>query len=63
MANPQTVVEVGRERRPVLARRATPEEKAEIWPHAVAVYGGYADYQRQADEIGRDIPLVILDPA
>ena len=31
-ANPETTVQIGRERRPVRARVATPEEHARLWP-------------------------------
>jgi deazaflavin-dependent oxidoreductase (nitroreductase family) len=63
MAHPDTTVEVGRERRPVRARTATPEERERLWPRAVEIYGAYEDYRRQADEVGREIPIVVLDPA
>jgi F420H(2)-dependent quinone reductase len=58
-ASPETMVQVGSERRPVRARVATPEERRRLWPRAVKTYGGYADYQRRT---GREIPLVILEP-
>jgi deazaflavin-dependent oxidoreductase (nitroreductase family) len=60
MANPETTVQVGRERRPVRARRATPEEREHLWPLALREYRGYADYQARSK--GREIPLVILEP-
>ena len=41
------------------ARRASPQEKAELWPQVVAAYAGYGSYQRRTD---RDIPLVICEP-
>ena len=41
------------------ARTATAEEKAELWPRIVAVYKGYAGYQKSTD---RDIPVVFLEP-
>lgn len=43
----------------MVARIATAEEKAELWPKVTAAYKGYAGYQTKTD---RDIPLVILDP-
>lgn len=46
--------------RPMRARTATPEEKAEMWPEIVAAYKGYAGYQSRTD---RDIPVVICEPA
>lgn len=57
-AHPDTTIQVGAERRPVRARVATPDERARLWPRAVAVYSGYADYQRRAE---REIPMVILE--
>jgi deazaflavin-dependent oxidoreductase (nitroreductase family) len=57
-ANPDTVVQVGRERREVHARVATAEERERLWPKVVKTYGGYADYQKRTD---REIPLVILE--
>jgi len=59
MANPDTRVQVGSERRAVHARVATPEERARLWPKAVEAYGGYRGYQERTD---REIPLVILEP-
>jgi F420H(2)-dependent quinone reductase len=58
-AHPDTTVQVGRARRPVHARVATPEERRRLWPKVVETYSGYADYQRRTD---REIPLVILEP-
>jgi len=60
MANPDTEVQVGRERRAVHARVATAEERERLWPRAVKSYHGYADYQKRSK--GREIPLVILEP-
>ena len=57
-AHPDTVVQVGREHRPVHARVATEEERERLWPRVVDNYGGYAQYQRRTE---RKIPLVILE--
>jgi F420H(2)-dependent quinone reductase len=57
-ANPDTEVQVGRERRAVHARVATPEERERLWPRVVDNYGGYAQYQKRTE---RQIPLVILE--
>lgn len=59
VANPDTTVQVGSERRTVHARVATPAERQRLWPKAVAVYSGYDGYQRRTT---REIPLVILAP-
>jgi deazaflavin-dependent oxidoreductase (nitroreductase family) len=45
--------------RPMRARVASLEEKAELWPRVVAAYRGYGQYQQRT---GRDIPLVICEP-
>ena len=58
-AHPDTTVQVGARVRRVRARVATAAERERLWPRAVAVYPGYADYQARA---GREIPLVILEP-
>lgn len=59
-ANPETTVQVGRERRAVRARVATDEERPRLWAQAVAAYPGYEDYQARSK--GRTIPLVVLEP-
>jgi F420H(2)-dependent quinone reductase len=58
-AYPETTVQIGRERRPVRAREATPSERRRLWPKAVATYSGYEGYQERTS---RQIPLVILEP-
>jgi deazaflavin-dependent oxidoreductase (nitroreductase family) len=58
-ANPDTTVQVGREKRKVRARVATEEERARLWPKAVESYKGYRDYQERSK--GRTIPMVILE--
>jgi F420H(2)-dependent quinone reductase len=58
LANPDTTVQVGSERRAVHARVADPDERQRLWPKAVATYGGYAGYQRRT---AREIPLVVLE--
>jgi len=60
IANPDTEVQVGRERRAVHARVATAEERKRLWPRAVKSYHGYTDYQKRSK--GREIPLVVLEP-
>ena len=58
-ANPHVEVTTGGKTRPMLARVATAEEKAELWPKVVAAYKGYEGYQTKTS---RDIPLVLLEP-
>ncbi len=45
--------------RPMVARTATADEKAELWPRITAAYPGYASYQKRST---RDIPVVICEP-
>jgi F420H(2)-dependent quinone reductase len=59
-ANPDTVVEIGRERRAVRARVAEPAERERLWPLVVGIYGPYESYATYTE---RTIPLVILEPA
>ena len=44
-----------------LAREADGTERERLWDEAVDYYAGYADYQRRAG--GRQIPVVVLEPA
>jgi deazaflavin-dependent oxidoreductase (nitroreductase family) len=57
--DPKVEITMNGRTRPMQARVASPEEKAELWPRVVAAYKGYAQYQTRTD---RDIPLVILEP-
>lgn len=59
VAQPDALLVVAGEQRPVRARTATPEERAELWPRVTAAYHGYGGYQRRTE---RQIPLVICDP-
>jgi deazaflavin-dependent oxidoreductase (nitroreductase family) len=61
--NPETTVQVGSEKRKVSARVADAEERKRLWPKLVELYGPYRDYQRRANRVDREIPLVILEPA
>lgn len=53
------VVLEGGPRTPMLARVATPEERARMWPVIAERYTQYADYQQKTT---REIPLVLLEP-
>ena len=59
VANPEVELTMAGRRRPMRARPASPQEKAELWPRVVAAYQGYGSYQRSTS---RDIPLVICEP-
>jgi deazaflavin-dependent oxidoreductase (nitroreductase family) len=57
-ANPETEVEVGTETVPVIARVATAQERAEIWPKWKERYPQFAGYERKTK---RQIPVLILE--
>jgi len=59
LAHPDVEIERKGVRRPMRARLATPDERAEWWPRAVEAYSGFADYQEITD---REIPVVICAP-
>jgi deazaflavin-dependent oxidoreductase (nitroreductase family) len=59
LAHPDVELTVSGRRRPMRARQASPDEKAELWPRVTAAYPGYGGYQGRT---GRDIPLVICEP-
>jgi F420H(2)-dependent quinone reductase len=59
VANPDTTIQVGSERRAVHARVAESSERDRLWDQVVKLYSGYRDYQARTD---REIPLVILEP-
>jgi deazaflavin-dependent oxidoreductase (nitroreductase family) len=58
-ANPDAEVEVGRERRPVRARVAEGEERADLWRKHNEQYAGFDEYEARTD---RDIALFVLEP-
>ncbi len=60
MANSDTEVQVGDERRAVHARLATAEERERLWPEAVKIWSDYDRYQSRSK--GREIPMVVLEP-
>ena len=57
--NPDVEITIEGVTRPMRARTASPDEKAQLWPQIVAAYKGYEGYQRNTD---RDIPVVICEP-
>ena len=57
VANPDVMVQIGREKIPMRAATATEDEKSRLWPEIVRAYKGYEEYQRKTT---RNIPIVIL---
>ena len=44
----------------LVARTASADEKAALWPEIVETYSGYRGYQERTD---REIPVVVAEPA
>ncbi len=60
VATPDTSVHARLQgKRPMRARVAGAEERAELWPRLVELYADFATYQETAD---REIPVVVLEP-
>ncbi len=59
-ADPTAEIQVRAERIPVVARRASDEEKPRLWRIVTGVWPNYDVYQSRTD---RDIPVVVLSPA
>jgi F420H(2)-dependent quinone reductase len=60
MHTPEATVKIKRETRKVRARKASPDERARLWPRLAAAYTTYNDYAKKTK---REIPVVILSPA
>jgi deazaflavin-dependent oxidoreductase (nitroreductase family) len=56
-ADPRATVEIGASRRQMVARLATPTERAELWPKLTAIYPRFEAYQRRT---ARLIAVMIL---
>jgi len=50
-------VRIKSEKRKMIARKASEEEKSDFWPLLTKMYPAYSDYQRKTK---REIPVVIL---
>jgi F420H(2)-dependent quinone reductase len=60
LREPHATIQIGRTRRPIRARQATPEERARLWTQLTSIAPGYIGYQARTS---REIPLAILQPA
>ena len=58
-ANPDAEVQIRAERRPVKARVAEGEERADLWQKMNGQYAGFEDYDERTS---RDIAVFVLDP-
>jgi F420H(2)-dependent quinone reductase len=59
VANPDSYIEIGAERRAVHAVTAGPDERARLWPKLVELYADFDNYQSWT---AREIPVVVLNP-
>jgi deazaflavin-dependent oxidoreductase (nitroreductase family) len=57
--DPHVRIQIGSRRRSMLAREASPEERAALWPVAVKNFPSFADYQKKTTRI---LPLMICSP-
>jgi len=55
--DPHAEIQLKDEKRKMVARKASEEEKSDFWPLLTKMYPAYSDYQRQTK---REIPVVIL---
>jgi deazaflavin-dependent oxidoreductase (nitroreductase family) len=60
LAEPRVAVRTGRHWRPMVARTAGGDERAELWRRLVEFYPEYGAYQSWTD---RTIPVVVCEPA
>ena len=58
-ADPKVTLTMNGKTFDAVARTATADEKAKLWPEITSTYKGYAGYQKRTD---RDIPVVICTP-
>jgi deazaflavin-dependent oxidoreductase (nitroreductase family) len=56
-AEPRATITIGRRSEEVVARSASPEERARLWPTITEAHAGYAAYERRTT---RPIPVVLL---
>lgn len=56
---PRATVQLGSVSHDVVAREATPEERARLWAEVTRRAPGYLDYERRTS---RRIPVVLLEP-
>jgi deazaflavin-dependent oxidoreductase (nitroreductase family) len=58
-ASPEVRATFAGSARTMIARIATEEERAELWPRITSIFEGYARYQERTE---RPIPVIILEP-
>jgi F420H(2)-dependent quinone reductase len=58
-AHPDVEIEVRGRRRPMTARIAGAQERAELWPRLLEIWPAFDDYQARTE---RTIPVVVCEP-
>ena len=58
VANPETIIEIGKETIPVRARVTSGDEREGIWARQKAFYPRFAKYEEQTT---REIPVIVLE--
>lgn len=61
-ANPAVAIQVGAEKFTGRARTANAAEKPRLWQIMSKIFPTYDAYQVRAGKVGREIPLVIIEP-
>ncbi|MBW2295383.1 MAG: nitroreductase family deazaflavin-dependent oxidoreductase [Deltaproteobacteria bacterium] len=59
VANPEVEIQHLARRRKLRARRASDEEKRNLWPHILSIYKDFDSYQQRT---ARNIPIFICSP-
>ena len=59
-ANPRVEVQDGPDKRDMVAREVSGDERAQWWKRAVDAFPNYAEYQKKTS---REIPVFVLEPA
>jgi deazaflavin-dependent oxidoreductase (nitroreductase family) len=60
LAHPEVSVEVGSDKRDLVARVADGDERDRLWEAHKTEYPGFAGYEEKTDRV---IPVVVLEPA
>jgi len=58
LKHPEIEVQVGAEKFAALARTATPDERARLWPMMASIWPSFNKYQAKTDRV---IPVVVLE--
>lgn len=62
LEDPNCTLQIGPNIDQCVAKQASDEEVQAYWPRLVAMYEGFDEYKARADDAGRKIPVIILEP-